>query len=188
VFSGGFTLQDAETLCGTDTDLDKPVLDGLASLVDGSLLNSNGEASGGPRFAMLETIREFAAEQLGDSAERRIREERHALYFLDLAEQGETALLHGPGQVEWFQRLARDHDNFRAALRWMADNGRAAVGQRAGLFLEHPGTRHRRAVTSEGRNLAWCCGFSCGAGQGTRLVGSHEYVARCHRCSGRSTQ
>jgi predicted ATPase len=118
VFAGGFGLDAAEAVCRADIDLDSSVLDGLASLVDCNLLRAKDQMGGEPRFMMLETILEFALEQLGQSGEQQNRAERHALYFLATAEEAEMALLRGPGQVEWFERLEQDHDNLRAALRW----------------------------------------------------------------------
>src|SRR5439155_18362357 len=85
-------------------------LDTLQSLVDKSLLRHTDE-----RFWMLETIRDYAAEQLEASVEADELRSRHAKHFLALAEEAEQSLL-GASPGEWLDRLERDHDNLRAAL------------------------------------------------------------------------
>jgi predicted ATPase len=100
VFRGGGTLEAAEAVAGADVDT-------LQSLVDKSLLRHTGD-----RYWMLETIREFAAEQITEELRR-----RHAGYFLALAEAAEP---HLPAyEREWVDRLEREHDNLRAALDWL---------------------------------------------------------------------
>jgi tetratricopeptide (TPR) repeat protein len=122
VFSGGRTLEAIEAVCGgqgdppTDASQDPEVLEGVASLVDKNLLRRE-EAAGEPRFVMLETIHEFAREQLQESGEAEAMRRRHAEYFLALAEEAEPQL-HGTQPAEWLVRLELEHDNFRAALAW----------------------------------------------------------------------
>lgn len=116
VFVGGCTLEAAETVCGDSLD----VIDGLASLVDNSLVRLEG-TDAAPRFAMLETIREYAARRLdeaGDADELRLR---HAEHYLALAEEAEPHLRGSPGA--WPGRLEREHDNLRAALDWFEASG-----------------------------------------------------------------
>jgi DNA-binding CsgD family transcriptional regulator/tetratricopeptide (TPR) repeat protein len=79
---------------------------------------------------MLETIREYALEQLSESGELVSLQRRHATYFLRLAEEAEPEL-HGPQQAAWFDRLEREHDNLRAALRWAVETAHAEEGLRA---------------------------------------------------------
>ncbi|RKQ87271.1 putative ATPase [Solirubrobacter pauli] len=102
VFSGGFTLAAAEAVCGPQA------LDGIAALADHSLLTP---ADG--RFAMLETVREYALEQLGDDQDVR---DRHARAYVHLLAEAEDGLV-SPQQRDWLERLDADHDNIRAALR-----------------------------------------------------------------------
>ena len=138
VFVGDFSLEAAEATCGPDAEGD--FLDTLASLVDNSLLVSRAEtaANGGdeePRFAMLETIREYAAGRLESGGEADEIQRAHALYYLALAEatQPETA---APTRREWWwRRLEREHDNLRAALRWAIQKGERDTAARFALAL-----------------------------------------------------
>jgi predicted ATPase/DNA-binding SARP family transcriptional activator len=109
VFVGGCTLAAAEGVCGEDLD----VVDGLSSLVDSSLVVVEGTDEE-PRFAMLETIREYAAELLDESAEGDELRRRHIAHFVSVAEEAEPHLRESPGT--WLDRLEREHDNVRAAL------------------------------------------------------------------------
>jgi predicted ATPase len=104
VFSGGFTLDAAEDVCDAD-------LDGLQSLVDKSLVRVHEH-----RFWMLETIREYAAEQLERSAGADEQKQLHAEYFLALAEETEPDLIGVGSRKKWLEPLERDHDNLRAAM------------------------------------------------------------------------
>ena len=79
-------------------------------------------AAGEPRFGMLETIREYAAERLGEAATQPVRR-RHACFYLSLAEEAEPALL-GPRQLIWLERLDAERDNLRAAMTWAAEETR----------------------------------------------------------------
>jgi predicted ATPase len=109
VFAGGFMLEAAESVCGVDLD----VVDGLASLTDNGLARVEGTEEE-PRFAMLETIREYAVEQLEESDEAEDLRRRHAEHFLALAEEAEPNLRGSPGG--WLDRLEGELNNLRAAL------------------------------------------------------------------------
>ena len=128
VFAGGWTVAAAEAVCsGTDSP-PSGVLDGMDLLVDKSLLLREGAAAE-PRFAMLQTVREYALEQLAASGEAAAIRARHAAHFLALAERAGPGLL-GPQAGRWLSRLDRQHDDLRAAVRWVID--RAAGGAPAG--------------------------------------------------------
>ncbi len=115
VFRGGVPLDVIESVCA-EADASGTVLDGLQELVDQSLLRQL-PAAGRPRYLMLETIREFAAERLaGTPAAARLRE-AHAAAFLALAEQAARPLT-GLGQRQWLERLDVEHNNIRAAIDW----------------------------------------------------------------------
>jgi predicted ATPase len=118
VFAGGCTLEAAEAVCGApDGGEDPPldVLEGLASLVEKSLVRQDADPGGEARFGMLETIREYGLERLDESNEGAARRRRHTSFFLELARAAEPSLL-GPEQPAWLDRLDAEHDNFRAAL------------------------------------------------------------------------
>ena len=128
VFVGGMDLELAERVCGPADELGIDVFDGLAGLVDQSLVRQI-DASGEARFGMLQTIRDFALEQLADSGEGDEIRRRHADAFLDLVERAEP-LLTGPEQRLWLDRLELENDNIRAALAWTVETGRAETALR----------------------------------------------------------
>jgi predicted ATPase/DNA-binding SARP family transcriptional activator len=118
VFAGGCTIGAAESVCGDDLE----VVDGLASLTDKGLTRLEGSDEE-PRFTMLETIREYAAERLELSQEASTLRSRHAEHFLALAEEAEANLVGVGSHSEWLDRLERNHANFRAALDWLEASG-----------------------------------------------------------------
>lgn len=131
VFRGGCTLEAAEVIC-TSTDGEAvDVLEVMGSLVDKSLLQAQtgDEDQDEARFAMLETIREYAIEQLEASGEGARLARLHAEYFRSLAEEAEP-YLRGADQVMWFNRLETELDNVRAALTWSRDQGEIELGLR----------------------------------------------------------
>ena len=138
-FAGGWSLEAAETVvCAADGDppgCDVPdVLDGLTSLADKSLVQVVVPPSGEPRFRLLETVREHALERLEASGEADATRRRHAAYYLALAERAEPAL-KGRDQRAWVDRLEREHDNLRAALRWFLETEDAEGALRLGSLL-----------------------------------------------------
>ena len=116
VFVGGCTLDAVSAVCGPLGDAEIDVLTLIASLVDKSLLRSD-DAADGPRFSMLETVREYASEQLETCGEARDIRRRHTAYYLALAERARPEQ-HGPAAAAWFDRLEAEHGNLRAALDW----------------------------------------------------------------------
>jgi tetratricopeptide (TPR) repeat protein len=88
-----------------------------------------GTVAGEPRYRMLDTIREFAAEQLLASGEEQAVRQRHGAYFVDLAERAEPALQDRDHRV-WYPRLEHEHDNLRAALAWLLDSGQVEAALR----------------------------------------------------------
>ena len=131
---GGCTLDGVEAVCDTKGDLDLDFLDGMGSMVDKSLVQQTEQANGESRFSMLETIREYALEKLEASGERALTKRAHAAYCLVLAEEEATEQSESKG-AEWLERLALEHDNFRAALEWLTETGDAEWGLRLGTAL-----------------------------------------------------
>jgi tetratricopeptide (TPR) repeat protein len=121
VFAGGWTLEAAEAVCG-DGGLD--VLEALSSLVDESLVRRLRRPTGEPRFRLLETIREYAAELLEASDEAQTLRRRHCEHILARAEEAGAAWHAGADpQDSLFPVLDEEHDNLRAALNWAAAAG-----------------------------------------------------------------
>ena len=124
VFAGTFDLPAAEAVGAAAADPAVPgraghVMDTLGSLVDSSLVRPQTR-DGEPRFGLLETIREYALERLRDGADWREAHDRHAAYFLALAEPA-PAELQGPGQLAWLDRLETEHGNLGAAMSWLVE-------------------------------------------------------------------
>src|SRR6266403_1618819 len=134
VFVGGCTLEGAEAVCNTKDDLDLDLLNAMASMVDKSLAQQVELANGESRFAMLETIREYALEKLAASVEEALTKRAHAAYCLVLAEEEATEQSGAEG-AEWLERFALEHDNFRASLEWLTETGDAEWGLRLGAAL-----------------------------------------------------
>jgi non-specific serine/threonine protein kinase len=139
VFVGGFTLEAAESVVGRGAwgvDDEPPptthhpslTLDLLAALIDASLLRRSAEGEA-PRFAMLETIREYAEEMLAAHGDEDVIRRRHAAWCVELAERAEPELLGGR-QIAWLDLLEAEHDNFRAALTWALARGETETGLR----------------------------------------------------------
>ncbi|MBV9328498.1 MAG: helix-turn-helix domain-containing protein [Chloroflexi bacterium] len=129
VFSGGWDLQAAEIVCAAPGLGRDDVLNGLERLVDRSLvLAANG------RYWMLETLRQYANERLRDRNATDALRERHADYYLRLAEAAEPEIKRAD-QAAWLERLAIEHDNLRAALRWSIDVGGPELGLRLAIAL-----------------------------------------------------
>jgi non-specific serine/threonine protein kinase len=115
VFAGGQTLEAADAVAAPP--IDGSALEGLASLVDKNLLRQDAQPDGEPRFAMLETIREFGLERLAEAGEEAGTRRAHRDFFLALVERA-SADHGGPQQVAWLDQLGREHENLRLALEW----------------------------------------------------------------------
>jgi non-specific serine/threonine protein kinase len=133
VFAGGFDLEAAEFVIPAVGGLDLDPLEGIAALVDKSLLRRIEERDGagglGSRFAMLETLREYAWERLETGGEEAAARDAHAAWCLALAKQSDRELW-GPRHGRWLDRLAAEQDNLRAALAWRLARGEAEAGLR----------------------------------------------------------
>jgi predicted ATPase len=147
-FSGGFTLEGVEAVCNTAHDLEMDLLDGIASLTDKSLLHEIHTEGSTARFAMLETVREYASERLAVSGEAEKTRRAHAAYCLVLAEEG-NAQLTPAERRDWLTLCDAEHDNFRAALESLVATGNVKWAFRLGAALFN--FWERREYLSEGR-------------------------------------
>jgi predicted ATPase/class 3 adenylate cyclase len=134
VFAGTFSLDAAESVAsGGDVErLD--VLDVVSRLVDRSHVAVDDTSTSG--YRLLETIREYAREQLVASGATAEVARRHRDWYLELVELARPEFFRGPAPAEWLERLEREHDNLRAALRWSVDegSGQAALRIASGLW------------------------------------------------------
>ncbi len=123
VFAGGASADAAAAVC----DADPASLDSLAT---------HSFLRGGDRLTMLETIRAYAAELLGSSGEAEEVRDRHARWFLELAEAAEPEL-RKPGQEAWLDRLEVEHQNLLSAIRWSLEreDDKTALRLAASLWL-----------------------------------------------------
>jgi predicted ATPase/DNA-binding XRE family transcriptional regulator len=118
VFAGGFSLEAAEAVGAAGGAGANDVVALLGRLVEQSLVVMEpGADSGDTRYWMLEPVRQYALERLEESGEADETQRSHAALFLALAEQARPALM-GLRQLEWLERLDRENDNLRAAMRW----------------------------------------------------------------------
>jgi predicted ATPase/tetratricopeptide (TPR) repeat protein len=138
VFAGSFPLEAVEAVCadeGSSTSSsseegDNSVMELVAQLRDKSLVQPSNAVDGEPYFRMLDTIREYALEQLVASGEEEAVKQRHADYYLRLAETAEPHVRR-PERDVWLDRLDRAHDNLRAVLAWSSsEHGAAQIGLR----------------------------------------------------------
>ena len=127
VFSGGASLEAAEQVCVGDLVEQDQVLELLTSLAEKSLLVTEGD--GAPRYRMLTTIKEYAADRLAEAGESDQTRQAHLAYFTELAETAEPHLRRAD-QVEWLARLEAEHDNISAALREAIAAGDAHAAMR----------------------------------------------------------
>jgi predicted ATPase len=142
VFVGGCTLEGVEAVCSGDNEHGSDLFDGLASLVENSLLRQEEGAEGAPRFSMLATIREYALERLQASDAFRPVSRRHAEYYLAFAEQANVALRNwarpsmAPHQrTIWYERVELELDNLRASLTWAGEEPHDAFQLRLAVAL-----------------------------------------------------
>jgi predicted ATPase len=140
VFVGGFPLEGVEAVCA---DLGVDLLDGLTSLVEKSLLQRQ-EHPGFSRFRMLETVREFALEQLAASGEAGETRRRHAEFYLGLVQRAAPHLT-GPEQAQWLARLDCEYSNIRVVLERARASGLDAA------ILPQFAVGHGEACVARGR-------------------------------------
>ncbi len=132
VFAGSAGLEEIGRVCGGEVGGDP--FDTLGSLVDKSLVRQVEGLEREARFAMLETIREFALEQATERGRLEELRDRHAALFSELAESASHELM-GSSKAEWLNRLDQDNDNLRAAQLWFVESGRAEAALHTAFVL-----------------------------------------------------
>jgi predicted ATPase/class 3 adenylate cyclase len=134
IFSGGWRLDEAETICGPAAEVGGEVIELLAGLVDQNLVVTREDVGGDVRYEMLETIRTFAADKLAATGDHKELGRRHALTYLALAEASAPGIRRRD-RVATLRRVAPEGDNFRAAARWAIANDDADTALRLGAAL-----------------------------------------------------
>ena len=148
VFRGGWSLSAAVVVCGQADEV--ALLGELGALADASLIEPAGPIGGDQRFRMLESLREFALEQLSGCGEEETCRDRHAEYVHRLA-AGAAPQLTGPQQISYLDKLEADRDNISTALRWLAATEQTERGLRTAALVWR--FWHLRAHLEEGRAL-----------------------------------
>ena len=135
VFAGGWTLEAVESVCSTEGDIESQAVSELmAQLVAKSLAIANRQPGRERRFHLHETIRQYAYEKLIEAGEEQNIRKRLLNYFLALSELAEPAL-HGPQQMQWYNRLTDERDNLRVALEHASGSDASTADLEAGLSL-----------------------------------------------------
>ena len=134
-FRGGWTLAAAEQICQSDGPSD--IVDDLSGLLNKSLVQRSDGHGAETRFTMLETIREYATEQLIAAGIRPAIRGRHAVYYREVVQQADRPLRGGPHLETWLATLEQEHDNIRAALHWSLGGGDIETGLRLVGGLGH---------------------------------------------------
>ncbi len=135
IFESGCSLNAAQDVLCVPPLTDADAIDSLASLVDKSLVQQT-DVDGEPRFAMLQTIREYAHEKLRTSGEAELMRKRHADYFHRLIFQAQREM-HAPNESTWFDKLNNDTDNLQAIVRSYLQDGAHDVAAHIAWTLWH---------------------------------------------------
>lgn len=176
-------------------------LDGLASLVDKSLVQQEEGSEGEPRFSMLEAIREFALERLVASNEEAATRDAHATHCLDVARAARERI-EGPDRLAAHDQIALELDNLRAALTWAETRGDAETAQRLANelarfwvdlgYIAEARDWSERVVAMPGEStpetraeaLHWAAGFASWQGMTARAIVLAEEALRLSRATG----
>ncbi len=173
VFRGDSGLDAVEAVCGTGSDV--PVVDVLVDLVDRNLVQLAPPVAGRPRFRLLRTVRDFAAERLDASGERQAVEDQHARWYASWA-TGLAAHSEGPHADDWLAQALAEADELRAAIdhlerraarpsgcsspptRWCCGSRRATSGRASGCSTRPSPRRRptRRPARSPSRTSPGC--------------------------------
>jgi predicted ATPase/class 3 adenylate cyclase len=147
-FAGGCTIESAQAVVDPAHRLD--MLEMLIGLAQKSLIHSVPSQAEESRFLMLETIREFGNDRLAAADEAAMYRQRHAEYFLALAEESDANLAAGRDTRQWLIRLDSEHPNFREASNWFESIRDAPSALRLNSALWN--YRSARGLIDEGRS------------------------------------
>jgi tetratricopeptide (TPR) repeat protein len=178
VFAGGCTHAAAEAVLRTEgrglsdeapasvLSPQSSVLDVLESLIDKSLLQRSEDVGDEPRFILLETIREYALEQLEASGKLALAQHRHALYYLDLANEINDQI-HGARQIELLAQLEAERENVRAAMAWCLGNQETGDRRQATASRDIPppvseSSISRQELALQLAGTLWWAWYVCG--------------------------
>ncbi len=188
VFAGGWVLEAAEEVGSRGGIEQADVLDLLSGLVDKSLVVVAAAGEGGPRYGMLEPVRQYAREKLEESGEAGEIVHRHAEFFLALAEEAEPRFRR-PEEATYSRLLEAEHDNMRAALSWSLNGGDPELGLRLAAALRwfwnarghlNEGARHlEKALGGHGGPPAARAGAFYGWGHILRKQSDFERAEAC---------
>ena len=136
VFATSCTLEMIQEVCNGNSGkvVGKEVIAGVMALLASSLLERQEDYEGTSRFRMLQTIREYALDQLAISGELEMLRQQHAQYFLKMAQEAEKAW-DGPDEWGWLRRLVVVRDDLRAALRFAIETQDAVLALRLNAAL-----------------------------------------------------
>lgn len=132
VFAGGWRLSDVEKICGPEVEVGT-ALEGVSALVDQSLVVLD-RIRNDARYDMLDVVREYAARRLVEAGESEEIAQRHALYYLEMAEEAEPHLVRA-GHEAWFGRLHVERGNVRSGMGWAIDRGETVLALRYTVAL-----------------------------------------------------
>jgi predicted ATPase len=163
VFSGGCTLEAIEEICSGDPVERDEVLDLVTGLVARSLVIAEDHGIG-TRYRLLETIRQYGEERLGDCGESEALTISHARFFATLSERA-AARSYGPEHLAWAKIVKFERDNIRVALANAIDTGDAALA--VPLVANHP---HRQSANASPIGEV----FSVPASRVLNLAGARE--------------
>src|SRR6266511_3114211 len=134
VMSGSFSLEDVEAVCVGD-GIDRTEGVALLRRLVAKSWVMRERAGDRAAYRLLETSRQYALDKLVSSSEAQKFRSKHSEWFTDLAETGAEAILGGPDQTRWFDRVESGLDNYRTALAWSLGDGDSAIGLRLGAAL-----------------------------------------------------
>jgi predicted ATPase/DNA-binding CsgD family transcriptional regulator len=177
VFVSGCTLDAAEAVANPTGDLGIDPVEGIASLADNSLLREETGRDGEPRYLMLETVREFALEQLELSGETDDARRRQATYFLSRVTPAPATSGLALSARPWLDLLEAEDDNLWSVLSWSVERGEIELGlSLAGKMMYYWYLRKRRVTEAR----AW---LDRALSRGRDAGASEDVLAQAFTCA-----